>query len=301
MRNVLTSVFATGALLIGSACGSGDAADDSVLPSVVVTTSIVGDMVTAALGDLVGEQLDVEVIVPVGADAHDFAPSAKQAETMENADLLVVVGLGYEQGMGDIIDNALEAGAVAFALAGPLEPEDGSDPHVWLDPVEMAEAFSELPTAVARTTGIPIGDVERNVDVYITQLGELDDTITALLETIGAAQRNLVTNHESLGHFADRYSFTIVDTIIPSISTSAEPSAADLDDVLAAIRTSDVAAIFAESTASDQLAQALADELGQDFPVVELYTESLGEPGSGADTYLGMMTINAQRIAEALR
>ncbi len=302
MRNVLTSLAIAAALAL-SACGSsGDGASNSQdLPSIVVTTSIAGDMVTAALGDLVGSSLAVDVIVPVGADAHQFAPSAKQAETMENADLLVVNGLGYEASMGDIIDNAIDAGAVAFTLAGPLEPQEGGDPHVWLDPVLMAEVFAALPQAVAETTGIPIGDVQQNVDRYTEQLDDLHDTIENEFKTTSALSRNLVTNHDSLGHFADRYEFNVIDTIIPSVSTSAEASAADLDGVLQVIRTQDVRAIFSDSTNSDELAQALADELGHDFQVVELYTESLGEPGSGADTYIGMMTVNAQRIASALR
>ncbi len=312
MRKILTPLFASAMLTLG-ACGSdtassntassnsvGGAGVDADLPSIVVTTSIVGDMVTAALGDLVGTELTVDVIVPVGADAHEFAPSAKQAETMENADLLVVVGLGYEEGMGDLIVNAMDSGAVAFALAGPLEPEPGVDPHVWLDPVLMAEAFAELPTAVAQTTGLPIGGVDRNVAAYITELEDLDEAIRNQFTSIDTTRRNLVTNHDSLQRFADRYGFTVVDTIIPSVSTSAEASAADLDGVLDVIRAEAVPAIFADSTGSNELAQALADELGSDVAVIELYTESLDEPGTGADTYIGMMTTNAERIAAAL-
>lgn len=303
MRKVLTPLIAA-TMLVGSSCGSGSSPGSgggTDLPTVVVTTSIVGDMITTALGDLVGSELDVEVIVPVGADAHAFAPSAKQAETMENANLLVVNGLGYEEGMGDLIDNAMDSGAVVFILAGRLEPEEGADPHVWLDPVLMTETFAELPRVVAETTGVPIDDVQTNVDEYIAELVDLDATIRSEFEATSVTLRNLVTNHDSLGRFAARYDFTIVDTVIPSVSTSAAASAADLDGVLQVIRSQDVRAIFSDSTGSDELAQALADELGQDFDVVELYTESLGEPGSGADTYIGMMTVNAERIAAALR
>jgi zinc/manganese transport system substrate-binding protein len=306
MRKILTSLIALTAL-IGSACGSssfsessgGDSSSD--LRSIVVTTSILGDMVTAALGDLVDSELTVDVIVPVGADAHEFAPSARQAETMENADLLVVNGLGYEEGMGDLIANATDAGAVAFAVAGPLEPQEGIDPHVWLDPVLMTEAIASLPEIVADNLGVPIGEVQTNVDAYIAELTALDVTISAQLDQVAASQRTIVTNHDALSRFAARYDLVVVDTIIPSVSTSAEASAAGLDDVLDAIRDNGVRAIFSESTASDDLAQALAAEIGEDIAVVELFTESLGEPGSDADTYIGMMTVNAERIAAALR
>jgi zinc/manganese transport system substrate-binding protein len=302
MRKILTPLIAT-AVLVGSACGSGSdsAGDDGDLPTLVVTTSIVGDMVTTALGDLVGSELDVEIIVPVGADAHVFAPSAKQAETMENADLLVVNGLGYEESMGDLIVNAMDSGAVVFVLAGQLESEEGADPHVWLDPVLMAETFADLPQIVAETTGVPIGDVRSSVAEYIAELTALDATISAQLDPSATTQRTIVTNHDALSRFAARYDLVVVDTIIPSVSTSAEASAADLDDVLDAIHDNGVRAIFSESTASDDLAQALAAEIGEDIAVVEIFTESLGEPGSDADTYIGMMTVNAERIAAALR
>jgi len=283
-----------------SACGSESDTAQAELPSVVVTTSIAGDMVTAALGDLVGSELTVDVITPVGADAHEFAPSAKQAETMENADLLVVNGLGYEEGMTDLIANAVEAGAVVFVLGGALEPTEGVDPHVWLDPVLMSEVFAKFPEAVASTTGIPIAGVSTSTTAYVAELVELDATITAAFAALPDLERNLVTSHDALSRFADRYGFTIVDTIIPSVSTSAGASAADLDGVLEAIRTNDVGAIFSETTESDALAQAISDELGRDVPVVELSTESLGEPGTGADTYIGMMSTNAQLIADAL-
>jgi zinc/manganese transport system substrate-binding protein len=300
MRNVLTSVVVATALAL-SACGSsGDDDTGPDLPSVVVTTSIAGDMVTAALGDLVGSELEVEVIVPVGADAHEFAPSAKQAETMENADLLVVNGLGYEEGMGDIIDNAIDAGAAPFVLGLSREPDEESDPHVWLDPVLMSNVFAAFPDAVATATGVPIANVRAPVARYVELLTELDATIQNEFAATDPATRNLVTNHDSLSRFADRYGLTIVDTIIPSVSTSAEASAADIDEAIAAIEDNEVNAIFADSTSSDELAKALADEVGREISVIKLFTESLGEPGTNADTYIGMMTVNAQRIASAL-
>ncbi|MGK0275858.1 MAG: zinc/manganese transport system substrate-binding protein [Ilumatobacter sp.] len=297
MRTILTPILAFAAVF--SACGSEGDTEQAALPSVVITTSIAGDMVTAALGDLVGSALTVDIITPVGADAHEFAPSARQAEKMENADLLVVNGLGYEEGMTDLIANAIDAGAVVFTLGGALEPSEDVDPHVWLDPVLMSEVFAKFPEAVASTTGVPIADVSTNTSAYVAQLVELDATITAAFAANPDLQRNLVTSHDALSRFADRYGFTIVDTIIPSVSTSAGASAADLDGVLEAIRTNDVGAIFSETTESDALAQAIADELGREMPVIELFTESLGAPGTGADTYIGMMATNAQLIADA--
>jgi len=109
-----------------------------------------------------------------------------------------------------------------------------------------------------------------------------------------------VTNHDALGYFAARYGFTVVGTIIPGGSSLGDPSSSELADLVAVMRAEDVRAIFADTTRPSVLADAVAAELGSDVVVVPLYTGSLGEPGSGADTVAGMLTVNAERIADAL-
>jgi zinc/manganese transport system substrate-binding protein len=110
----------------------------------------------------------------------------------------------------------------------------------------------------------------------------------------------MVTSHEAFGYFADRYGFTVAGVIIPGGSTMAEPSSEELSDLVETMREAGVRVIFTETVLSSALAEALAAELGGDVEVVELYTESLGEPGSGADTLAGMLRTNAERIASAL-
>ena len=109
-----------------------------------------------------------------------------------------------------------------------------------------------------------------------------------------------MTNHEVLGYFADRYRFEVLGAVIPSTTTGAQASAGDLEQLAATVRDAGVSTIFAETTQSADLAEALADEVGEEVQVVELFTESLGEPGSGAETYVSMMRANAQLIADGL-
>ncbi len=142
--------------------------------------------------------------------------------------------------------------------------------------------------------------VERQVAAYVEQLAALDTEISSTLAPIPAARRTLVTNHDSFGYFADRYDLRVIGAVIPSLTTSASASAADLEALADVVREQAVPAIFAETTQPTKLADALAAEVGSDVAVVELYTESLGEPGSGADTYVGMLRTDAQRIVEAL-
>jgi zinc/manganese transport system substrate-binding protein len=294
-----------------TACGaSDDDADASGRPHVVATTSIVGDLVSA----LVGDEADVDVILPAGADPHEFAPSARQAEAMADADLLVVNGAGFEQGLTDVIDAAREDGTPTFAITdhvvlrtrdgaehdGDHEDEGGVDPHVWTDPLTLVDAVGPLADALTALDGIDAAPITRNATELEAALHELDAEIDATLAAIPPARRVLVTNHEALGYFAARYRFEVVGSVIPSLSTASAGSAAELEELARVIEEHHVPAIFAETTQPTKLAEALADDVDVEVDVVPLYTESLGEEGSGADTYVGMMRTNAERIVEAL-
>ena len=136
-------------------------------------------------------------------------------------------------------------------------------------------------------------------DAYVARLQALDADVAKVLGAGPAARRILVTNHDALGYFADRYGFTILGTVIPSLSTLAEPSASGLTDLAAAIDKAGVPAIFADTSSPRRLADALAAE-GHHVQVVQLYVESLGPAGSGAPTYEQMVRTNAARIAAAL-
>jgi zinc/manganese transport system substrate-binding protein len=265
---------------LGACSGDDEAATAGT--QVVVTSSILGDIVE----QVAGGDVDVEVVMPRGADPHEFAPSARQVEAMAEADLLVVNGGGFEAGLLGAIDAAEDAGATVFTATDHVELR-GDDPHIWTDPTNMiavVEALDEVLPGSA--TG------------YLDELRTLDAEIE---ETLAPVERRvLVTNHEVLGYFAERYGFDVVGTVIPSLSTRAEASAADVEDLAEIILAEDVPAIFVETSSSADLAEALADDVG-DVEVVELFAESLGEPGSGGETYVEMQRTNAERIAEGLR
>ncbi len=280
------------ACLVGAATACGDDAAGDSRPSIVVTTNVLGDVVEHVVGDLA----DVEVVMPPGADPHDFAPSARQAEAMADADLLVVNGAGFEHGMEGVIE---QAGVPVFAFADHVELVDG-DPHLWTDPARMATAVDALGNRLAEVDGIDAAAVAEQASDYVAELEALDAEMEAALSVVPPERRVLVTNHHVLGSFADRFDFEVLGAITPSTTTGAQASAADLDELAAAIRRTGVPAVFTETTSSTDLADALADEAG-DLAVVELFIESLGDDGSGAETYVDMMRTNAELIAGALR
>jgi len=290
------------AVLTASGCGTNAGESAASEPRVVVTTGILGDVVQ----NLVGDAAAVEVVMPPNADPHDFAASAQQAASMRTADALVVNGLGFEEGLLDTIDAAEGDGVPVITAADAIEPlplageEAEDDPHLFTDPVRLHQA-AELIANQLQTT-IPELDtaaVQERVNGYLAELEALDAEVEERLAGIAPDDRLLVTNHEVFGYFADRYDFEILGVIVPGGSTLAEPSAEDLADLAREIEERGVPAIFAESSSPARLADALAAE-GADVEVVELYSESLGEPGSPGDTYIGMVRTNAERIATAL-
>ncbi|MFZ6004540.1 MAG: metal ABC transporter solute-binding protein, Zn/Mn family [Actinomycetota bacterium] len=306
MRTVLvkgSAALAVAAAALGACSGSdgSDAAADGV--RVVVTTSILGDVVR----NLVGDDAEVEVIMPPGSDPHDFAPSPKQAQAMRSADVLVTNGLDFEAALLDTIEAAAGDGAQVvvasdgLSVIGGREQHDGAaDPHFFTDPVLMRAAAEHVADRLADLVdGLDSADFRGRVDDYLAALEELDGEIVGALEAVPEDRRVLVTNHEVFTYFAARYDFEVLGTVIPAASTLAEPSAAGLSALADEIARAGVPAIFAETSSPARLAEALAAE-GADVDVVELYSESLGERGSDGATYIDMMRTNAQRIAAAL-
>lgn len=298
-----------GALCLGALAGCATTASDR--PLIVVTTNILGDVVQ----NVVGEQAEVLTLMRAGSDPHSFEISAQEAARILAADLIVANGLGLEEGVQNQLDAAAEhvpiiaAGDVIPPLAYAADANTNAnatatataDPHFWTDPARMIEVVEAVTAAIrAEVDNIDPAIIDAQAADYTTELQALDAGMTAAFAGIPADRRNLVTNHHVFGYLADRFDFTVVGAVIPGGSTLAAPSASDLRSLVDAIDQAGVPTIFAESSQPDRLVQVLADEAGLDVAVVELFTESLSEPGGAADTYLTMMRTNTQRITAGL-
>jgi zinc/manganese transport system substrate-binding protein len=267
---------------------------------VVATTTILGDVARNVVGDGAG----VEVLIPLGTDPHDYQASSQQVAAIRQADLVIANGLLLEEGLQDVLRSLTEDGANILELAPSLDPlpfatqAGAEDPHVWLDPIRMAEAAQIIATELTAISGG--ARWLSRAESYGAELVAADEQIETILTAVPSAARRLVTNHDALGYFAARYGFEIVGTVIPGGSTLADPSSAELAGLVRVLEEQGVTAIFAETTEPSALAQAVAAEIGDEIEVVDLYTGSLGEQGSGADTLIGLLLTNATRIAEAL-
>jgi ABC-type Zn uptake system ZnuABC Zn-binding protein ZnuA len=172
------------------------------------------------------------------------------------------------------------------------------DPHFWFDPIRVQVVVSDIADRLSALDPDRADAYRANADAYNAQLDELHAWTEEQIGGIPADRRLLVTSHDSLGYFADRYGFEVIGTVIPGGSTDVEPSAEDLIELTEEIAKYDVPAVFGETTVSERLAASIAAESGA--ALVQLYSGSLGTDGSGAETFIGMVRTNVERIADAL-
>ena len=300
----LAALVAVASVIAG--CGtdsSGDSANGGDRTTIVVTYSVLGSLVS----DAVGDNADVVVLIPNGSDPHEWEPSAKDIERLNNADLIVRNGLDLEGGVLDVLNLAQEDGVPTFVASdhitvrlvgegeglptGDPDQEVGAqDPHLWMDPLTLKDAMVALgPVLVAQ--GI---DATEGIAAVVAGLEELDGEVTDILAAVPVANRKLVTGHESLGYFAARYGFQLVGAIIPGLTTQAGVSAEALARLTDAIDAQQVKAIFTEIGTPTQVAEAIAEETG--VKVVDLASHNLPDDG----TYSSFLLGNVRKVAATL-
>lgn len=321
----LSAILIASALVGLTACSSGSSADNQS-PTTPTTPKIKVVATTAILGDLVqkigGDQVDVSVLIPAGADPHEFEASASQVAKLRDAQLVIANGLDLEERLTSVLDQAASSGVKVFSVAPLVDPivitnqdesdhghdhghDHGSendkgetlDPHFWLDPTRMAQAASLVADQLI-AAGVPATVAEANAATYANEAKVAEAQANAIVQSIPPSTRKLITNHDALGYFAQRFGFTVIGTVIPGGSTLAEPSAADVRELAELLRTNNLPAIFSESTTSPQFVETIAREAGRSVKVVTLPIESFGN--DGITTYSDLIIAIANGIANGL-
>jgi len=300
---VLAALFLTG-------CGSAPKNSDGRL-KVLTSTTFLADITQ----NIAGDRISVDSLLPVGADPHAYQAAPSDVAKIAESNLLILNGVEYEHFIEPLLENAGGERIIIEATAGlephPVEehaegaaPADGhdheaGDPHMWLDPNLVVSYVENIRDGLIQidVEGTQIYKV--NADAYIAQLKELNQWIIEQVNAIPAERRLLVTNHEAVGYFAERYGFEVVGAVIPSLSTDAGTSAKELAALIEVIKTSGAPAIFLGEVENPDLANQIAAET--DVRVVDnLHLESL-TVGSPAATYIDMMKHNVNQIVDALK
>lgn len=276
---------------------------------VVATTNLVADVV----GRIGGDAIDLTSLLPAGADPHGYQATPADLRTINDADLLFVNGLGLEEALGSILDEAqartvpVNAG-VALIAGGEEEEGTGEDgkrphsergnPHTWWSIAAVEQWTHTIAQSLAAVDPAHEAQYAANGVAYRTELASLRVEIEDLVARLAPEERKFATDHNTLAYFAQEFGFEIVGLVIPSFSTMAEPSARHLAQLQNQIRAENVRAILVGSTVNPRQAEQLAQDLG--IRVVTIFTDSLSEADGAAATYLDFMRYNVGVIVQAL-
>lgn len=297
---------------------------------IVTSTTIIADIAQ----NVGGEFVSIVALVPPNSDAHAFQALPPDLRALESADLILINGAGLEQFLGNLLTDISPEKIIVVANGLPvlafgddahnnengylgilgedllceeeINEEDNThahsecDPHFWADPTNVMQMVENIAFAFAEIDPEHTDSYQENAANYIDQLEVLDNEVREILSIIPSEQRVLVTNHEFLGYFAHAYDFEIIATVIPSISTIAEPSPRELAALAEFIEQEQIPAIFVEISETGRLAQVIVGEVEHEVKIISLYSASLSAADGIAANYIDYMLFNAQAIADAL-
>lgn len=304
--------------------------DDGRKLAVVATTTIAADVVS----NVGGELIELTGLFPLGSDPHTYEATPSDYQTMANADVILINGLGLEEFLDPTFEQIAEDTPIISLSDGiellefgqqshehdadheheedelDMEEADhddadtghsqtqGYDPHVWFDPNNIVQWVENTVETFSALDPENAAAYRENGNAYIEQLQELDEWIRQETERISSKERELVTDHMAFSYFAARYDFDMIGAVIPAYSTSAQPSAQELAELIDTIQELDVQAIFVGTSANPSLSEQAADETG--VKLLPLYTGSLSGSEGPASTYIDLMHYNVDAVVSGL-
>jgi ABC-type Zn uptake system ZnuABC Zn-binding protein ZnuA len=280
-----------GALLGG--CGSAPGGDPG-RPGVVATTTQVGDLTRAVAGD----RATVRQLLSPNSDPHAYEPRPSDVKAVIGADVVVRSGGDLDDWLGGVLDNAGSHATTVDLIAAvrTRRGEGGTDPHWWQNPRNAEIAVRRIRDALIAADPGGRAAYAANAGAYLARLRHLDRAIAACMDAIPAARRKLVTDHDALGYYADRYGIDVIGTVIPALSTQAQASAGAVAKLARTIRRAGVGTIYSESSVNPKLARAIARDSGAQLGPA-LYADSLGPDDSPGATYIGSLRANTLALA----
>ncbi len=270
-------------------------------PNVVATSTIITDW-TAQVG---GDEIQLRGVLKPGADPHVYEPVPADSQALEQAALILYNGYNLEPGLIKLMNSAgvnakkFAVGEVVQPLAFNYQGKKEPDPHVWGDAKNGIKMVNAIRDRLIELSPEDRAEFTENAAKLTTELRQVDTWITQQIKTIPENQRKLVTTHDAFQYYARAYGLAITGTLI-GISTEEQPSAQTVKQLSDAIKAAKVPAIFAETTINPALITTVATEAGVKLAPQQLYSDSIGAPGSEGDTYVKMLVANTRTIVEAL-
>lgn len=297
---------ALGLLVFAAAC----APTLSVTPPtsslrVVAVESFLADIAQ----NVAGKRVRVETLLALGSDPHTFEPTPQDVKKIADSAVLIVNGAGLEEFLAKLLRNAGSHATIIEASHGltsralkfgePRDANNSIDPHFWLDPTRAVKYVENIRDGLTQADPEGAATYQTNASAYISKLRALDEKIQQIVSALPPEKRKLVTDHDTLGYYADRYGFEIVGMLTPSFSAADATSARQTVALIDQIRATQVKAIFLEQGANPKLAEQIARDTGVKL-VTGLYTHSLSDAQGPAPTYLQMLEYDTRLIVQAL-
>jgi ABC-type Zn uptake system ZnuABC Zn-binding protein ZnuA len=284
-----------------SSCSGGTPPASGGKLQVLATTTIVGDVVSQVGGDYI----DLNILMPVGTDPHDFQPRPQDAAALVAARIIFSSGAGLETILQPLLDSTGATGKLVEVSSGikllqlPGSNQETGDPHTWMDPNNVIIWTQNIAAALSAADPAHSASYQTNAETYIASLRSLDTWIRTEVARIPPQNRLLVSDHAVLGYFAVQYSFTQEGTITGSFSSEAAPSARELAALEDKIRQTGVRALFVSEAVNQTMANQVAADTG--IKAVWIYHASLTASAGPAASYLEFMRYNVTAIVNALK
>ncbi|WP_032112849.1 metal ABC transporter solute-binding protein, Zn/Mn family [Candidatus Paracaedibacter symbiosus] len=270
---------------------------------VVASFSVLGDLARQIGGD----DVEVDIIVPENADPHVYQPKPLDVKKLNQADLVIVNGLGFEGWFDRLISNSGYKSEVIIAAkqvkSRVLHDSNGvaaEDPHAWHNVKNVILYVGEIKTALQQKLPQQTDILEKRALNYIKELEALDAWVQAEFNAIPSDKRKVITTHDAFAYFGVAYGIEFLSPV--GVSTDAEPSAAKIAELIKTIKKQDIHAVFIENLSSRKLIEQIAMEANVVIGGV-LYADSLSDSKaseSPAKTYMEMIRHNALTIHKAL-
>ena len=283
----------------GAACG-GSGSTEGGQPRIVATTQQIGALTRAIAGD----RMTVTTLIGPGVDPHDYEASPDDIKRLGSSRLVLRHGIGLDSHLDKAIEGSGAKKVVTVTTGIALEKgasgSGSDDPHVWHDPGDAKIMSENIAAALIEADPANADFYRQNATSQEQRLDDADRQIKEMIATLPAENRKVVTDHDAFGYFIRHFGLQFVGAVIPGVSSQGEASAQQIAQLEDLIRREKVKAIFAENSLDPKVSRQIAGDTGVKI-VTDLYGDSLGKPGSGADTVEGMLVANATKIVEALK
>lgn len=273
---------------------------------VVATTTIVAD----AVREVGGDRVEIVTLMGPGIDPHLYKASEGDVLRLASADIIFYNGLHLEGKMGHVLARVGErVPTVAVAeridpslLRRPPEFEGAYDPHVWFDVRLWMIAVEAVRDGLITVDPTHAAVYQANAERYLAELDKLDRWVRQEVAKIPPERRVLITAHDAFGYFARAYGFEVYG--LQGVSTAAEAGVADVQALADLIVERRIPAIFVETSVPPRFIEAVQEAVrARGFEVRiggQLHSDALGDPGTLAGTYVGMVRSNVETIVQAL-